>query len=257
MTGTWPRRAARLLALVFEMGPRGMAEYLLARLGLSTGERFRLHTRQSAHPLTLRRHSSDLAVYHQIYVLGQYGPLPGLDRLRCIIDCGAYTGLSGAYFLSRSPDAQLVAIEPDPANVALLRENLAPFGDRAAIHHAAIWSEETTVDLATTPYGDGREWSRQVVPAAPGATGIPGLEIGKLLSASGHSRIDLLKIDIEGAEAVIFAHPPAWLALVDRIAIELHDDTRYGPATEPFLKAVTAAGFITSRSGELTLCVRP
>jgi hypothetical protein len=40
--------------------------------------------------------------------------------------------------------------------------------------------------------------------------------------------IDILKIDIEGAEKEVFAARPAWLARIKMIAIELHDSKNIG-----------------------------
>ena len=56
--------------------------------------------------------------------------------------------------------------------------------------------------------------------------------------------ITALKIDIEGAEAVVFGKASSsWLDMVDMIAVELHDDLIFGNATDIFLNAVKSQGF--------------
>ena len=55
----------------------------------------------------------------------------------------------------------------------------------------------------------------------------------------------------------MFRDNPAWLDKVDAIAIELHDDTQFGDASDIVLSAVRARGFELSRNGELTICYRP
>jgi hypothetical protein len=107
-------------------------------------------------------------------------------------------------------------------------------------------------------YRDGREWSYQFVECDPtDAAAIPAVDIGTLLRESRAERISLLKMDIEGAEAVVFgASDISWLDRVDNIAIELHDDTAFGDATGIFTAAIAERGFATSRSGELTICRR-
>jgi hypothetical protein len=66
-----------------------------------------------------------------------------------------------------------------------------------------------------------------------------------------------LKMDIEGAEAVVFgALDISWLDRVDNIAIELHHDTAFGNASGIFSSAIAKRGFATSRCGELTICRR-
>ena len=77
-----------------------------------------------------------------------------------------------------------------------------------------------------------------------------------LLALSQRSKIGLLKMDVEGAEVVIFGGECAWLYQVDRIAIELHEDTVFGNATEVFYNAIRGHNFEISQSGELTICLR-
>lgn len=60
-------------------------------------------------------------------------------------------------------------------------------------------------------------------------------------------------MDIEGAEAIVFsAHYENWLHLVDNIAIELHDDTSFGIASDIFHQACKGR-FQFSSSGELII----
>jgi hypothetical protein len=107
------------------------------------------------------------------------------------------------------------------------------------------------------PYRDG-EWARQVRPARPGeGSNLRGVDIGTLLRESGYPTISLLKIDIEGAEGVLFAkNYEKWLDEVDTIVIELHDDSRFGEVGAIFERAVAGRGFALGRSGELTVARR-
>ncbi len=77
----------------------------------------------------------------------------------------------------------------------------------------------------------------------------PGIDIGTLLDRSRHERISLLKIDIEGAEAMIFADDRCrlWLDRVDNLVIELHDDSQFGDATSAFERAIRGLPFACSR----------
>ncbi len=78
------------------------------------------------------------------------------------------------------------------------------------------------------------------------------LDISSLISGSGHDRISILKIDIEGAEAVLFRENyELWLGFVDHIVIELHDDSAFGSASDLFNNAISGYDFSISRFGEL------
>ena len=159
----------------------------------------------ASHPLVCREGSSDFHVFHQIFIEREYSCLDDLTDLRLIIDCGANTGYSAAYFLSRFPRCQVIAVEPDPGNFAILQRNVAPYGERVRAIRAGIWSHATGLKLSEMPYGDGREWSRQVRACGPDeAADFPALDVSTLLRESGHSSIGVLKVDIEGAEKVVF-----------------------------------------------------
>ena len=85
---------------------------------------------------------------------------------------------------------------------------------------------------------------------------IEALDIPTIMRRAGRDRISLLKMDIEGSECVVFASPTArtWLPQVDCLAVELHDDTHFGSATDVFNRAIAEHGFSVSRSRELTIC---
>lgn len=219
---------------------------------------FRLASRWAKHPLAFRPDSSDLFVFHQIFIEREYSCFDDLPCSGLIIDCGANVGYSSAYFLSRFPDCSVIAVEPDEKNFEVLRRNLEPYGDRARAIRAAVWSHPSWLKLSDAKYRDGLEWSRQVVECdSMDPSAIPAVDIGSLLRESLHERISLLKVDIEGAEAVVFAsNVESWIGRVDNIAIEIHDDTKFGDARGVFMSAISGRGFSMTHAGELTVCRR-
>ncbi len=207
----------------------------------------------------IRGNSSDPDVFKQIFLQKEYGCLLDMQEVGLVIDAGANVGYSSVYFLSHFPDCQVVAIEPDPANFSALRKNLAPYGARATLHNCGIWSKPARLAIESSLYRDGREWTRQVRECAPGEPGdITAITIAEILQESGRERLSLLKMDIEGAEAVVFADEACqeWLTHTDAVAIELHDDTSFGEATNLYHKAISNQNFQVSHSGELTICRR-
>jgi len=222
----------------------------------------RLRARTARYELVCRPGTSDLNVFAQVFVRREYAPLDDISSVNLIIDCGAYIGLSSAYFLSRFPSAHLIAIEPDEGNFHVLQENLRPFAPRVTLLHAAIWSHPTDLVIDETPFRDAREWTRQVrEPRERETRTIPAFDIATILTESGFDRISLLKIDIEGAEALIFASEQnlEWLDQVDNMVVELHDDSRFGTATEVFERAIAGHSFRCSRPprfDEMVVCRR-
>ncbi len=217
-----------------------------------------LRSEHARHPLRCRPNSSDPCVFRQIFIEREYACLDDVPAAGLIVDCGAYVGYSAAYFLTRFPGCKLIAVEPDPANFELLCRNLVPYGASAQAIAAGVWSRPVRLALAESPYRDGREWSRHIrvcPPDEPG--GFPAVDIGGLLARSGHDRISILKIDIEGAEAQVFSeNHESWIDRVDNLVIELHDDSPFGNAPSIFQAAIAGRGFTVSQFGELTVCKR-
>lgn len=218
--------------------------YVLSKLGSKTLQ----------HPVYFRYNSSDIYVFSQIFVVDEYGSIPELRDVGLIIDCGANVGYSSAYFASRFPGAEVIAVEPDKSNFDVLRRNVEPYGDRISTLHSAIWSRSTGLIIDDQPKGCAREWATTVREAR--SDEIPDIEsvgIGSLLENSGHKLIDILKIDIEGAESEVFGkNYHNWLGSVRLIVIELHGNR----CREIFETALSSYKYRFTKSGELTIAER-
>ncbi len=215
---------------------------------------YTLRSKYAKYPLYCRPGTSDVQVFSQIFVGREYRCLDEVTNPGLIVDCGANVGYSSAYFLSAYPHAQVIAIEPDAGNYAALVKNLEPFGTRVRTLCSAVWSEPVDLVFAEHTRGEGLEWARSVRKAQPGdKESIRAVDLGTVLRESGHDRISILKIDVEGAEAVLFSQGyDTWLARVDNLVIELH-----GPQCEAiFRRAIAGHPFEVSASDELTVCKR-
>lgn len=215
---------------------------------------FRFSSKRARCPLYCRPDTSDLNVFWQIFIAREYRCLDEVKQADLIIDCGANVGYSSAYFLSSYPKAMVVAVEPDGENFAMLERNLAPFKSRTRLVRSAVWSHAVGLKLSEDVFGDGREWARTVRPVRSGE--LPDMvatDIGTLLRESGHERISILKVDIEGAEKIVFAENcQEWLPRVDNLVIEIH-----GPECESVVRnAVAPEGFSISSCAELTVFTR-
>ena len=217
-----------------------------------------LTSKYARHPAKCRAGTSDLDAFRQIFAAREYSCLDDVAEAIFIIDCGANVGYSSAYFLSRFPRCDVVAIEPDPQNFELLRLNLSPYGKRARTLRAAVWSHETRLTLSEEQYRDGREWSRQVRECRPGEdSDLLAVDIGSILDESGHERVSILKVDIEGAEAVVFSkNYESWIDRVDNMVVEIHNAPSFGDCAGVFGKAVAGRGFSITQCEELTVCKR-
>lgn len=213
---------------------------------------FVLKSRLLDHPLYCRAGSSDIDVFKHIFVLREYAVFDDLQNPGLIVDCGANVGMSSSYFLSRFPKANVIAVEPDPSNYQQLLHNTQTYGDRLNCVQAGVWSKRVGLRFVQEQFGDGREWAVAVKEAAPDEPAdLQAVSIGELLDQSGHERIALLKIDIEGSEAELFAQgTESWLGRVDNLVIELH-----GEACEhAFYEAIKPYDFHIQASGGVVIC---
>jgi FkbM family methyltransferase len=187
--------------------------------------------------VTLRMRTSDLWTYDQIFREREYDvALPAAPT--AIVDAGANIGLASVYFAHRFPDARIVALEPEPANFAMLERNVAPYPQVRPVR-AALWRERGTVEL-TDPGGGA--WGFQVRPVVtPGVSpGVaPALTVADVMDSFGLPAVDILKIDVEGAEKEIFDDASAWISRVDTVVAELHDHLAPG-ASLSFARATSA-----------------
>ena len=217
-------------------------------------------------PLLIRRGGSDANVFTDIYVWHEYGYEFG-GQPEVIVDAGAYSGLSTAFFAHRFPDAKIIAIEPGRESFDLLVQNTAAFPNVQPLR-AALWTESGTVSLSDP--GDGAWGIRVTESTGSGPTGngtaadgsrpgagadpVRAVTVTDVMREFGLGTIDLLKVDIEGSEKELFAAPGDWIEHVDAICMELHDRFKPG-CTRTFFGAVEDFA-IELRRGEDVLVLR-
>jgi FkbM family methyltransferase len=111
----------------------------------------------------------------------------------------------------------------------MLRQNASSFPNVEVVH-AAIFDRPGPVFLEN-PKEDawGFRVQRLDSSAREAAPAIPGLTMDDLVGRFNGKIIDLLKLDIEGAELEVFSSDSlAWLKRVRMINVELHDRFRPG-----------------------------
>src|SRR5436190_3717344 len=175
--------------------------------------------------IAFRPRSSDADVIVQVFSRREYEGVCQLEPVRRIIDCGANIGLASYYLLHAYKEARAVVVEPDAANMALCRRNLAVFGDRVRYVQAAVWPISAALKVRR---GDDESaaWAFQVSPPAEGERpDVDGVTIAALMQTGGFDTVDLLKIDIEGAEGPLFdGGSVEWLTKTRNIAVEIHGE---------------------------------
>ena len=188
-------------------------------------------------PFSYRGETSDEVVGNEILEEGKY-VLPIEDfQPKVIIDCGSNIGYSTLYFANTYPDAQIYAIEPEKINFKFLQYNTI-FYDNIHLINSAVWGKETSVRLEETELGERGYMTDETSDDDP--NGIKTTTLGKLIYDNGINEIDLLKIDVVGAEKEIFGAEGVddWLSKVKVLSLVIHDELKSGASFEVF-KAIS------------------
>jgi FkbM family methyltransferase len=190
--------------------------------------------------LHLRPGTSDIPVYLAIFVTGEYASLSNLTAINTIIDLGANTGLSAAYFAWVYPDATIIALEPETGNYRMLELNVHRLCNVEPLH-AAIWSHDTELEIDSTENGVRRDdWAFRSREVGQGGDRVRALSIATLLANYQIETVDILKVDIEGAEVELFsANAASWLPRVKYLVVETHE--RFRPGSDAIVTHAMAA----------------
>lgn len=209
--------------------------------------------RKSSRTLILRRRSSDFNVFRELILNNQY-LMPVPEPVEFVIDAGANIGLASVWFLEHYPKARLLSIEPDPENFAIASKNLSSYGSRCTLINAALWHQNESVSISRGTFRDGREWATQTIPVTESSEFVVEAKtLASLLEEYQYPRIDLLKIDIEGAELNVFRDGDTeFLNRTKCCAVECHGIE----CSQAFEDATVGNGFTLSKSGELTIALR-
>ena len=180
--------------------------------------------------IRVRRGTSDLEVVRQIYRDEQYwipqdAQVARLKRFEAdildrgkvpvIIDAGANIGAAALWFAREWPRARVVAVEPDPANAALARENCAG-RENVWLVEAAIGGEPGFVSVDS-------EVEAYAVTTERAASGCRVVTVQDCVDEVDGGELFGVKIDIEGFEDDLFSANTDWLDQVKLVYIEPHD----------------------------------
>jgi FkbM family methyltransferase len=172
------------------------------------------------HPLWVRPGTSDVATFDEVFVAREY-EIPFTDFApRHVLDLGANVGFASVQFATRWPGASILAIEPEAENVVMLKRNTGAYRRINALH-AAVWSRPA--QLAVENPHDAANAFRMTEADGLNGAGIPAFTVAQLIARLGSDRVDLLKMDVEGAEREILRTAHEWLDRIHVLVIELHD----------------------------------
>jgi FkbM family methyltransferase len=239
--------------------------FLLRHLPRLTGADTAVVRIRGVGEIHLRAGESDVAAIRQIFGGREYdiGRIPAIGarlnaryraildsgRKPVIVDAGANIGVASLWFRMVYPEATIVAVEPEPGNVAILSRNLGGLRDIMVLA-AAIGGRPGFVQVRNERLG----WAAQTARAE---SGVSVVTMATAFDAAPECIPFFAKIDIEGFESDLFSDNLDWLSEVYMIIIEPHDWMLPGKKTSQSLQiAMGRCDFEMFISGENLVYVR-
>lgn len=177
-----------------------------------------------------------------------------LDSLDTVVDIGANVGYFSLSVFSFNPDARVYSYEPMPRNFALFLNyksindnfNLSPFNQGVGKEEGTLTLYHNSSDKFTTSatlFPDTDQADKKEVPVT---------SLGLIMKTNDLDRIDLLKVDCEGAEYDILYHTSFEdFEKIRSLAIETHPGPNEGESAKALLDFLKEKNFETMRKDDL------
>lgn len=186
----------------------------------------------------IRPNTSDLSVFSQVIENAEYELIINMIKnfsqetnVKYVIDAGANIGLTSLYFKLYFPQSKILSIEADSNNYQQLKQNIALNSLLKDIRpiNKALWDKENETLHIKNDFRDGGSWSKRVGYDAghENSASVQSITLNHLMDEYEFDVVDILKIDIEGAEKELFKDPNFIKTISSKvkfIAIEIHEE---------------------------------
>lgn len=195
--------------------------------------------------ITLRANTSDVSTFTKVIMDEEYFFKINF-KPKFIIDAGANIGLASLYFLKLFPKLKVVAIEPEKNNFDLLMQNTMGLNIECLL--GAVWCNKTFIKIKDT---NANTSGFEIIETNHSSENtVQAFTIGDIFLKQKLEFIDVLKMDIEGAEKEVFStNYETWLPYTKILIIETHDRFKQG-CTESLMNALSKYDFSKLEKGE-------
>lgn len=202
-------------------------------------------------PLIIRKNTSDLEVFKQIFTYKDY-EFDYKINPKIIIDGGANVGYSSIFFARKFKDAKIFAIEPEKSNFEVLIKNTKKYKNIIPIQKG-LWPIKGYLKIIDKGYGKYGFMTKFVKKSEK--FDVEVITIENLIKKYNIKKIDILKLDIEGAEKELFERNYKWLEKVNILIIELHERMKPG-CEKSVYSAIKKYDFKKHEQGENIILIK-
>lgn len=182
---------------------------------------------------------SFLSQYHAIFKEETYAFSPRQDP-PVIIDGGANIGLTTLYWKQQFPEARVTAFEPGPHVFDALTTNIERFGlKNVKLVQKGLWKKDGSLTFEADKTGGGH-FSQYPAEDSVETVKVPVTRLSAHLEAE---RIDMVKLDIEGAETEVLLEAANDLDRVDHLFVEYHSYPEKEQRLDEVLALLREVGF--------------
>jgi FkbM family methyltransferase len=179
-----------------------------------------------------------------VFIRKQYGSITGKNT---IVEIGANIGTFAVYAATSDSRVRLYSYEPIKANYDVLLKNIATngCGDRITAFNMGVASrtEERMFYLASSPE---HSLCKSDIPVN-GTVTVDCLSLNDVLSNNSISKVDLLKVNAEGAEyEILYATPKECFDKIDEIRMEYHQQDQAGCNLASLRSFLETMGYTTT-----------
>lgn len=154
--------------------------------------------------------------YYEIFVNKFYSFKTNSEN-PVIYDCGANIGTSVLFFANSYPKAKIVAFEASPYIYGILKKNVENNNIKnVVLNQNAVWTKNEELEFSDEGSDSGSIYS------IANSKKVNVQAIDFLEALNKEDKIDMLKMDIEGAENDVIPHIASALYKIDRMFIEYH-----------------------------------
>jgi len=199
-----------------------------------------------------------LTIYKEVFVRPEYKPQIKSPK-PFILDCGSHIGITVLYFKKLFPDSKVVAFEPNPELYEILKlnvsqnnlKNVEPLNvalfDRVGEIDFYITKKERLSKNSTWGWGGAAVKNKWLDPRNSKTIKAKSVRLSDFIKG----KVDLIKLDIEGAETRVLREIEDRLHLVREIILEFH-----GNSTNPENKIEDILRMLKSKSFSYTITQR-